>query len=331
MGIQTSLSMMIDGNYTRMDIRIVVEYFCDETVHILNSKNSLLLGLVGDWESENEVYDIALDFIAPLFSRNELGIFSEVKKYFGSIINNSDGELNEKIKRLLNSMIKQGSIIKYQERDPIGRIFYRSLRYILTKYPTWERYDSKYGVVIGIKSIATIPATELLIEEHFSFRHAKNKPMVQMMEIGLKYFLEKKQKCVPIHLLLNHIRRLMNKEADEKDSNYYFEDHTLELSLQQIRKDTVIDIDKRILESYESKGKLSSSERSAFRMAIISMLNDHSNGMNNYGYFNYLSAELPELTTPKHYQDRYRKQFEYVAKAAKQSFSATVKSDFNLR
>ena len=55
MGIQTSLSMLIDGNYTRRDIRIVVEYFCDETVHMLNSNNSQLVGVVGDWESENAV------------------------------------------------------------------------------------------------------------------------------------------------------------------------------------------------------------------------------------------------------------------------------------
>lgn len=326
-----ALTSLCSGEYTRSDVICVVETFCNETKRILYRKETYNWRLFGEWQDrEKEVDDISLDIIAPIFVRDKSGVFIELKKYFQDSLTLNELEFQNSFYRLINSTINQQSIRLFQEREPLGKVFYRSLRYILRKQEEWEKVEYSNGSNIHLKNTTSNIASDEQVET--AFRNAKqiSKSLTKQLEKMLIQLVENEELTVPIHTILKLIRQQSKKELENitKSSSDYL-DPLLNGYISSAIKNTIREIDKQVLQRYESSHKLSSDERNGFKVSLKTLLIDFANGGGDRSYFDYLTESLSSLKSKKDY-NKYRTQFEYVAKLAKAKFSAYIKADFNI-
>ncbi|MFQ6613631.1 MAG: hypothetical protein ACE5D1_02200 [Fidelibacterota bacterium] len=323
-----SLIRLCDGTYQNDDVIIVVRHFINVTKATILKKNRLG-GLTGEWKDfESEIEDLALDYIAHLFARDDTGAFIELKTYFDPLRPGSDQDLRTAIERLIHSTVHQESIRVFGDRDPVGRIFYRSLRYILPRHSNWKKIRMPDGSQrITISDRGDNPASESLIAEEFRITNSQSVGLTETIEQGLIRLLEKEKRSVPVKHMLNQIRLQLGADPAKPTIQ---EDMGLKITLAHHLDTTLREVDRSILKKYEKDHKLLANERKAFSRAVKRVLEDFRVNRNGTSYYEYLSNELPSLKDQRRYQTRYRKQFEYVAKMAKNIFSARVKSDFNL-
>lgn len=78
------------------------------------------------YQNNNELFDIAVDLIAPIFASDKNGDFYKLKKYFNTIEKWRNNSLSE-LKKLVISSTKQELIEQFKVNDPAG---YRVLRNI---------------------------------------------------------------------------------------------------------------------------------------------------------------------------------------------------------
>ncbi len=327
--LKESLQKLCNGNYLRSDVNVVVTHFIEITKRIILQKPNLQY-LLSEWnEFGNELDDIALDYVAPLFARDENGIFIELKTYFSQDFLNNNVDVSDAINRLIHSTIKQESIRVYEDRDPIGKIFYRSLRYILTKHTEWEKTKSKGGEpIISLVGMDFPMASEDIIIINTRISEGGSAGLTKGIELGLIMTIGKMRQSVPVRFVLKAVRSQIDRDYTSVN---HTADPALEMAIEIHVKNALQSIDISILGSYEEKNKLQSREREGFIQALSHVLKDFHSGNGNISYYDYLAAELPELKSQEQYMKQYRKQFEYVAKITKRTFSANVKTDFKLK
>jgi len=288
-----------------------------------------LRGIVNEWtEHHLELEDKSLDFIAHLFARDEVGKFVELEKYFAPFLIDDKSSIIKAIDRLIHSTIHQESIRLYESRDPIGRVFYRSLRYILTKNSRWKKMGTGSEALLTHKKLVKSQPVELdKLDNYFVLHDELATSLVKTIESGLYQIIEIEKKSVRIGDILQALRKHMKILTNQK---YFEESKSLEMSIKIHIKETISKIDQKILKKYVLETKINAIERQAYHDALYAILKDFSNNYNGYSYFDYLSIELSSLISKKDYYEKYRRQFEYLAKIAKRQFSAKIKSDFKL-
>lgn len=78
----------------------------------------------------DEISDIAIDIIAPLFSRDDYGCFYELQRFFQPLLNDIESKESLALihlRRLVVSKAKQELINVFKQEDPVGWRIYRNL------------------------------------------------------------------------------------------------------------------------------------------------------------------------------------------------------------
>ncbi len=315
------------NSYTSEEVVIVVNHFCSECQSLLN-----ILGVTGyimynDYGNmQKKSKDYAIDLIAPLFARNENSEFIILEKHFNAVLNENDEIIKKTVLQILNLTVKQGMIRYYEESDPIGKVFYRSIRYILSKKVEWEKSDiNAHGISINKVGYVHIKASMEEVEQAFIITRCKS--VTEQLKMVLAELIDHKEFSVPISYLLNAFRDHM------KNYNEIIFDPKSQLESDELIEytvdDTIKEIDNIILSNYVMSGKLTQQERIGFRLAIKMILQDLIKNRDLENYYYYLSQCIENTVTYDEYQMKYRKQFEYVAKKSKEIFSAMIKNGNN--
>jgi hypothetical protein len=323
--IKSALETLCRGKGKKTEIQLVVAYFIQSTRDILVHKT----GLVNEWrDTEAEVVDLALDFIGPLFARDEKGVFYELEMYFAPRLSASDEEFEQAIRKLLLSVVRQESIRIFSLRDPVGRVFYRSLHYLLEKHADWQKQNHPlFGPRIFISPEASLVDHEDIQK---ALHQAKAGLLTRDMEQVLEEFVERKNKSVAVVDLLACVRQVNWGLPDLADPLLTYEEPDLALSLEEMVADTIRQVKKNILQQYCQKGKLTPEECDYFTCALTSIMRDFTDGGISQTYFEYLCKSFGGHLTLQEYQQFYRNKFEYVIKNAKKIFSADVKIVFRV-
>lgn len=322
-GIREALILLINGRYNHRNVIEVVELFTQVGKSIITRRKHLSY-LISDWkEFQLELEDVVLDYIAPLFARDENGIFIELKNYFDF---ESELDIENQIYRLICSRIHKESIKTFEHRDPIGKVFYRSLRYVLSKHLNWIKYKDENGVVIISDSNEIGKgATQDEIADSLSLKFDGSTSLVKAIESCISTLIDGK-KAIIVSELLSIIREQMIYSEGNSNNHSPDLDMTIDLHIER----TINQIDLDILERYVDQKKLDAKEKLGFKKAIKSLLEDFQRDDSNASYYMYLAEELPSLDSEIIYQEKYRTRFEYVAKKAKHIFSASVIIDFKV-
>lgn len=138
--LSTLIKNICNGNYSHCELlnfvnlsqRIAVSFLKYQEV---TGKN-ISLDKRGTY---NDLEDVAIDCIATLFTRDENGLFIQLKKYFADIVNNndqvSDDEILIKLRGLVIKKTKQELSRIFRERDPEGAKILRNVRVALKSAP----------------------------------------------------------------------------------------------------------------------------------------------------------------------------------------------------
>ncbi len=322
--IREILIHLITGDYHRKDIYGAVHHFADIGKSIIIRMRHFS-SLIADWaDFQIELDDVVLDYIAPLFARDEKGIFVELEKYFDF---ESELDINDQIYRLIHSILNQESIRTYEHRDPLGKVCYRSLRYILTKHPKWRKERNEHGELIIVSDDSSFAdSTSERIAQLLKFNVDGSTSLVKALEFCLIKLLDTEK----INVVVTELLAMVRMKLSLGDDKPIHQDPSLGMTVDIHITKTVKQIDSEILQRYESSKKLLPVERKGFNNALKKLLKDFKQDFSDGSYYTYLAAELADLDSEEVYKEKYRTQFEYVAKVAKQSFSASIKTDFKI-
>ncbi len=327
-----SLSALISGSYTWKEVHEVVKLFSDEAKRLLIKKE------FSGWNVRNfhrdgssELDQIAIDFIAPLFARDNQGIFIILRDQLGETLEHSDTQLFSAFQQLVYSQVHHEFIRLFQERDPVGKVLYRSLRYILSKHPEWEKVKAGNGLQIITATGKVLPvSTEIEVSLQPADSNQSDKSLTGMMENYLKTAINADGQAVVLNKLFRAIRILIQQDVEWITRAHEEIDPLLQATISRRISETLIHIENTLIDNYLAKKKICSDEKQIFRAALSDILTDYANGGVDETYITYLNRhagfEISNIT----YTGQYKKQFEYVAKTAKRDFSARIRSDFNL-
>ncbi|NQV16699.1 hypothetical protein HQ531_14645 [bacterium] len=329
---RTALHALIVGNYTSQDVSLVVAQFSHETKRLLIHKEAQGWNIRGfSRNHQSEMDEISIDFIAALFARDERGIFIVLRNQLGSDLEQDDAQLFSAFQRLVFTHTQQEFIRLFQERDPIGKVLYRSLRYILTKHQTWEKVKSSHNIAIITEVSKDLPVLNETEIHHFLMQTDRfEDSLTGIMENLLKEVINSQKRAIPLNLLFHHLRVMVRQPLELRYQDTVDTDPTLSETIAQHITGTLTHIDVTLLNKYESTQKLTRDERHFFMNALQDILVAFANGGVDESYAVYLNRHSSFEISDGEYKRKYKKQFEYVAKTAKKDFSVRIRSDYKL-
>ena len=329
---KSTLQKLCNGNYDEQLVKELIFYFVKQFKKLLLYRQKGTYSFTREWEdSTQELDDMAIDFVAEIFVRNEMGEFVILQSFFEGKWGYSEQQFQDEIHRLVTSVCNQHSVALFKIRDPFGRIFYRSLYYILSKHDNWDFvFFGKEKVVYNKNVTPKIVETEVLKPD---FRQCQKKEVLtHQLETLLLHIIEHRQRAAPIPTILQLFREISKEKLHKewKESLVYSDHHTQEIITKVISK-TLYELNQSTLNNYIEKEKLTEQEAEAFSRSVRKILVDFSNGGCRYGYFEYLESQFDELQKQQQYEREYKQRFEYIAKKAKNLFSAIMKNGLNIK
>lgn len=149
--IKDALKRLCINQYSLEDIRVFVNYLSNECIEYLKKSGEIKYILYHEHGNlEQKLEDYAIDIIGPLFARDEKGDFIILKHQFSKCLEDQEEKLESQIFQVLKTSVKRGMIQYYGDTDPIGKIFYRSLRYLLEKKKEWAKSElNAHGISIS--------------------------------------------------------------------------------------------------------------------------------------------------------------------------------------
>jgi hypothetical protein len=256
--------------------------------------------------------ELAIDAIAPLFERNDDGVFVKLKTAFENW--QPPIETEEKAQFFLNNMAAK-SVEKYvsellRDSDPFFSKLLDSVNYQV------EKHGFKKKQILGttyitenedMKRIGCLPDAQFILDlpaELFS----DNSTMLPNIFAHLKNQTEK-ETAIPLNALINKLKRIKSNNFNFADKVEFGNELTVESILELALKESFNKLD----ESYFAKGKISKEEKCGIETALSNISLDMKDGGINPGLHKYFLEQFPDITIIE-YQNRYQNIFEYLYK-----------------
>lgn len=267
--------------------------------------------------------ELAIDSIAPLFERNEMGEFIKITKAF--IEWEPKIETEEQAAFFLNRLVAK-STEKYasellRQSDPFFSKILDSVNYLIDKngyskklmigttYIIENENLIKIGILPDSKFISELPID--LFKDKVNlisniFRHIKSNA--------------DKTPAIPLNALVMKIKQV-------RASNFVFNESASngnESEIDSIVNKALDATFTKMQESYLNKGKLEENEAKGIKKAIESIVYDMRDGGINPGLHKYFLEQFNELTF-EDYKRRYQNIFEYLFKLLKKEIAEQLK------
>ena len=294
-------------------------------------------------EGLNNLEDIAIDCIAGLFMRNDLGEFVQLKRYFTPLLENDDAEDDQYIllmlRRLVVKKTKQELSRIFRERDPEGAKIIRNIRVairnsdILCVFREMGR-EFVYLSPLGEKSKIIRKSHEEIHERTLSFLFSDvynpNDSVSAMMKKMLSIVEENKEyknylaidtiACIIRNFTFNQYSDINHGGVD--NSSPLNDLHYQEIN--EINNSVIKDIHSKIRLQYVNKNKLDNNKASIYFKAISDFVQDLTHEKECDSNFKYLKRYIPHLSQ-QIYRDEERSIFEYLIKVTRKSLRKKLK------
>lgn len=265
------------------------------------------------------IIELSIDAIAPLFERNEDGIFIKIKTAFKNWNPPIDSE--EKALFFLNRLIGK-SVEKYvsellRQSDPFFSKIRDSVDYIILKqgYKKERIVGIVYIVEANyVKTVGSLPDTNLVFDLPVELFSVKNNILPRIFNY-IKNETDKTP-AIPLNALIMKIKQIWateNKFLEDRPDGYKIEIDSI------LDKACLVTINK-LEESYLSIGKISQYEADAMKNALHNIIYDLRDGGVIPGLHKYLIEQMPELSF-ENYKRKYQNTFEYLFKLLKKEIS----------
>lgn len=267
--------------------------------------------------------ELAIDAIAPLFERDETGMFIKLIKPFDEW--NPKIETEEQATFFLNRLVAK-STEKYasellRQSDPFFSKILDSINYLIEKnnYLKKQIIGTTYIVENeNLVKIGALPDSKFINELPIELFN-DNKNAVSKIFDYIKANTDKTP-AIPLNALVMKIKQVTA-------SNFIFIDSTSngnESEIDSIVNKALYITFTKMQETYISKGKLELIEAEGIKKAIESIVFDMRDGGINPGLHKYFLEQFSELKF-EDYRDRYQNIFEYLFKVLKKEIAERLK------
>ncbi len=259
--------------------------------------------------------ELAIDSIAPLFERDETGLFIKLIKAFDDW--EPKIETEDQAIFFINRIIAK-STEKYvsellRQSDPFFSKILDSINYLI------EKHNFKKKLIIGTtyivedenaRKIGSLPDSKFIYELPIELFKSSN----DMLTKVFSYIKTNSDRtpAIPLNSLVLKIKHI-------KSETYYLSDTSTNGNESEI--DSIVNKAKvltfnKMRESYVDKQKIDEQEAEKIKKAIENIVYDMRDGGINAGLHKYLMEQIPNLTF-EDYESRYQNIFEYLYKILK--------------
>lgn len=259
--------------------------------------------------------ELAIDSIAPLFERDESGLFIKLIKAFNEWEPKIESE--DQATFFLNRVTAK-STEKYvsellRQSDPFFSKILDSINYLI------EKHNFKKKLIIGttyivededFKKIGSLPDSRFINELPIELFKSSNEILTKVFSY-IKTNSDRTP-AIPLNSLVLKIKHI-------KSETYYLLDTSTNGNESEI--DSIINkalglTFNKMYESYVNKNKIDENEAEKIKKAIENIVYDMRDGGINTGLHKYLMEQIPSLTFEE-YENRYQNIFEYLYKILK--------------
>jgi hypothetical protein len=315
------LEKLVDNNFSFREVNFIIESSYKIALHYLNQVNLKIQKII--LVDEVPFEDIAIDAIAPLFTRNEQNEFYILKNTFRSWIPSVKTE--EEALFLFNTIIanrvEQHITLLLKEADPFFAKIFESINYYFKKenLSKINYFGTVYIVenenlrinknLIKPNDFDSLPG-DLFINKKLLFKN-----ILIFLKENTEYF-----PAIPINSLVHKIKKInaANFIVDELTEN-----PTDLVELEELVSLGLDSAKDKLNNFYVSKGKLSNEEADFFTKALADMADDLKNGGIKHGLFEYLDPYSKQLSRAD-YQLKYQNIIEYLLKIMKKTISESL-------
>lgn len=267
--------------------------------------------------------ELAIDAIAPLFERNDNGVFVKLKQAFENW--KPPIETEEKALFFLNRMVAK-SVEKYvsellRQSDPFFSKILDSLTYYIEKNGFKKKQILGTTFIVENDSkikMGCLPDSQFLNEIPSDLFQDLNTIIPKLF----KYIKENTsfELAIPLNALVMRIKKARTSAVSFSKQVDVGNDVVVESILNISFNSTL----QRLRESYTQKGKLSNDESCRIERAIKNIIQDMRDGGINPGLHKYFLEQFPTLTM-KDYETKYQNIFEYLYKSLKKEITLQLK------
>jgi hypothetical protein len=267
--------------------------------------------------------ELAIDAIAPLFERNETGIFIKITKAFSDWEPRIDSE--EKAVFFLNRIVAK-SVEKYasellRQSDPFFSKILDSVNYIIEKqgYKKKQILGTTYIVEDeNLIKVGSLPDSKYINELPIELFSNNSKILVEIFNY-LKSNTAKTY-AIPLNVLVMKIKQFKSAGFNLADSVANGNEIEIESIISKALDVTI----SKMQESYLKKNKIDENEAKGIKKAIDSIVYDMRDGGINPGLHKYFLEQFSGLSF-EDYENRYQNIFEYLFKVLKKEIAEQLK------
>ena len=143
----TLITRILDNSYNYQDLNLFVNLCSSISAAYLKNElfyNRLYFPIIN--KDDNDLKDISLDLIAPLFKRDESNNFKLLNKYLLFQYNrNVEGSLYNRLKSIIISKTKQELIERFKEEEPGGYKILRNIKLAPNRHNKIKTFDDQFN------------------------------------------------------------------------------------------------------------------------------------------------------------------------------------------
>lgn len=334
MGLKETISSCLGQNVSRKDLK-----------KLIKKCHSMALAYLRMKAASNQLYmirgerleDLAWDFIAELFEKDENGCLIRLQDYFHdvSLEELNDSDLTIELRKLVFTKVEDNIFRAVGEKDPSLRKIIRNLKLAIRDNDCegWVCY--KHGnIIVGEDSeenLPIMPSEFMQIRLSSRVEEKMQIPEILIEAIDVLQRQDKYQKKISlvglasvIRLTFVHFNETSAEEkqlnADETIINTEFEEFLNE-SLEMVRSSTGY--------SYIRKRKINHDELDMYMKAAKDIVYDYfNNGKTESSQYEYLKNYMPGLEYSD-FRENKRQILEYLVRLIRKDLVETFKDDWS--
>lgn len=313
------LISICENRYSRSEVNYLIEIFYRYSFTYLKFRykhlNKVLLA------EDVNLKELAIDAIAPLFERDESGLFIKIIKAFNEWKPKieTDQQAAFFINRIVAKSVEKFVAELLRQSDPFFSKILDSINYLIEKhgYSKKNFIGTTFIIEAETEKIGLLPDSKFINELPIEM-FLRNDEILNQIFTHIKENTDCTP-AIPLNALVTKIKQIRlfsyNISQSTKNGN--------ETEIESIVNKALEITYTKMYESYLSKNKINEHEADGIKKALRNVIIDLRDGGINPGLHRYLLEQMPELTFEK-YQKHYQNVFEYLFKTLKKEIATQL-------
>lgn len=281
--------------------------------------------------------DLAWDFIAELFEKDETGTLVRLQEYFGesNFQQLSQSDLTIELRKLVFTKVEDNIFRAVGEKDPSLRKIIRNLKLAIRDNNCKHRVCYEHGYIIVGKddehALPVMPSEFMQIKLSSRLEEKMQIPDILIEAIDVLQSQERYQQRISLVALASVIRLTFVhfNESDDRDKQLNADESIINAEFEKFLNESSEKVRTSTGYSYIRKGKINSDELDIYMKAAKDIVNDYFNdGKTESSQYEYLKNYMPNLEY-EDFRSNNRQVLEYLVKLIRKDLVLTFKEDWS--